>query len=182
MHFDKIVLIGFKGSGKTKVGKLLSSATGWKFLDIDAVVENMHAEAGHERERARGIFYKFGGDYFRCLEGKAIEQVSKVKYEVVSLGGGTPMNQRFKKEEFGNAAFVHLDGRPDVIFERIMRKGIPPFFDKENPRKSFDALYAEREPHYKRLANFTVDNSGIPAEQACGMICKLLGLDAEVQK
>lgn len=66
---DNIALIGFMGSGKTTVGKLLAKTMEMKFVDIDKVIE------AHEKS-INDIFHEKGQIYFRDLEREVISQES----------------------------------------------------------------------------------------------------------
>ena len=77
-----IVLIGFMGTGKTSVGKRLSSLMRMRYIDTDSVIER-------DNERAiSDIFEKDGESVFRQLESEAVEQVSNLYNFVISTGGG----------------------------------------------------------------------------------------------
>jgi shikimate kinase len=177
-RFERIVLVGFKGCGKTAVGKLLAKKTGYEFLDIDSLIESAHKENTGEKSTVRNIYKNHGADHFQKLEAKAILEASKAKGAVVSLGGASPLNPKFDRSKFRKAAFVHLDVPPETLFKRITKLGFPPFFDKEYPRRSFDVLFEKRTPAYRKLADFTVENSKKTPARACQEILDLLNEDA----
>ena len=174
--YDKIVLAGFKGSGKSSVGKQLAEKCGFAFVDIDAVIEAAHADGGR-KSNVRAIFKKHGREYFLTMEGKALKTTARMKGAVISLGGASPLNAAFSKALFKNALFVYLKAKRGVLFARIMEKGIPPFFDREDPRRAFNALYRQRTPVYKKIADITVENSGArtPGEVAARIMKKMEG-------
>lgn len=173
--YRRIVLIGFKGSGKTTVGKLLARKAGFAFMDIDTLIEDEYAARRGARMKVRGIYKKFGREYFLKLEAGALRRAAKAHGAVISLGGGSPMNAGFRKAAFGKAAFVYLDVKPGTLYRRIVRIGIPPFFDKKAPRKSFNALYDERAPVYARIADVRADNTRKKPERTCRDIWAWLG-------
>jgi len=169
-----IALTGFKGSGKSRIGKMLAKKLCMKYTDLDAVIEDLHRSEGARTMRVRTIYKKYGRDYFLKLEAKALERVSRKKGIVLSLGGGTPLNAGFRKKDFRHFRFVHLDVKPDVLYRRITAKGLPPFFDKRRPRKSFDELYKLRSPAYRKIADITVENTARkPSETADEIMEKL---------
>ncbi len=174
--YDRIVLVGFKGSGKSSVGKQLAKQCGFAFVDIDAVIEAAHAKGGR-KSGVRAIYKKHGRDYFLKMEGRALKKTARMKKAVISLGGASPLNAAFSKAQFNNACFVYLKAKRDVLFERIMEKGIPPFFDKENPRRTFNMLHKQRTPVFGRIADITEENSGAhtPGEVAVRIIKKMEG-------
>jgi shikimate kinase len=172
--FKNIVLVGFKGCGKTRIGKLMAKSTGYEFLDIDSVIEDIFLKTHKKKMSVRSIFKTFGGDYFRKLEGKAILLSAKAKRSLISLGGGTPLNPVFKKNKFKGSTFVYLQVSPDILYKRIIRKGVPPFFDKKAPKKSFTSLFIQRTPVYSKIADFKIDNSTKPPAATCRDVLKML--------
>ena len=84
MYDMKIYLIGFMGSGKSTVGKLLSGKLGYNFIDLDEYIE---------KETGRTIFDLFdqgGEDKFRMLEHEHLKKLLAKDDVVIALGGGTP--------------------------------------------------------------------------------------------
>lgn len=172
-----LALVGFKSSGKSRVGRALARKLGYAFTDIDRLIEDEHASKG-ERMPVRRIYKQRGKEYFLKLEANALKKAARLDRTVVSLGGGSPLNPAFSRARFKGAAFVYLKAKRDVLFGRIMKKGIPPFFDPANPRKSFNALLRLRAPVYKTIADITADNGGekSPA-RVSDEILKKLGRD-----
>tara|TARA_B100000809_G_C15138874_1_gene531975 strand:+ start:6337 stop:6861 length:525 start_codon:yes stop_codon:yes gene_type:complete len=81
----KIVLIGYMGSGKTTIGKQLSTSLNYKFIDLDQAVEN------EEQQLVSEIFSKKGEIYFRKKERKVLETIITKDLDIVlATGGGTP--------------------------------------------------------------------------------------------
>lgn len=81
----KVVLVGYMGSGKSSVGKLLALHLGIPFYDLDAVIEDI------EQLSISNLFEKKGELYFRKSENKILQQIlHKDESFVLSLGGGTP--------------------------------------------------------------------------------------------
>jgi shikimate kinase len=81
----KIILVGYMGSGKTTIGKMLSEYVGIPFYDLDDIIEKF---AGNNIQT---IFLQKGEIYFRKLEHKLFNEFVKNNNSfVLSLGGGTP--------------------------------------------------------------------------------------------
>ena len=142
-----IYLLGFMGSGKSTVGKLLAEELRWPFIDLDTVIE-----AGQGLS-IRAIFENSGEPFFRQIEHAALTETSRADPAVIALGGGTfaqPGNVDFIREAGGIT--VWLDCPPEIL--RLRCEGMenrPLFRDTE----SFNRLLAERLPYY-RLADFRV--------------------------
>ena len=82
---DKIVLLGYMGSGKSTLGSVLALKLGYKFIDLDDFIEAI------EQKDIKMIFEEHGAIYFRKVERLALEQVLNQKEKtVIALGGGTP--------------------------------------------------------------------------------------------
>ena len=78
----RIVLTGFMGSGKSTVGPLLAGRLGWKFIDVDDVIE---AEAG---ATIAELFARHSETHFRELEHATIARLADRDAHVLALGGG----------------------------------------------------------------------------------------------
>ena len=79
-----ILLLGFMGSGKSHIGKMLAAKLHFSFLDLDAVLET------HAGRTIAEIFAQEGETFFRNLETQTLEKFGGSTYSVVSLGGGAP--------------------------------------------------------------------------------------------
>ena len=80
-----IILLGYMGSGKSTVGRLLSKKLGYGFVDFDEYIEEK------QRKSISQIFDQKGEVFFRKLEQQyLIEILNNSDNRVVSLGGGTP--------------------------------------------------------------------------------------------
>ena len=80
---SNLILIGFMGTGKTSLGKLLAEKLGRGFIDIDQKIEQ---DAGLSIPQ---IFEKYGEKYFRELEKNAVKEITQRRGLVIATGGGT---------------------------------------------------------------------------------------------
>lgn len=154
-----LIIVGFKGCGKTLIGKILAGRLKRKFYDIDSIIESIYTEGTKDHLPFREIYKRHGSEYFRRLEKRALERVQKFKNSIISLGGGTLFAEDDVYKRLAGSIVIYLHVEADILYERIMKNGIPAFFDSADPRKSFDKLYAERLPTYRKLADIIVDNS-----------------------
>lgn len=161
MTVKNICLIGFKCCGKTAAGKLLAEKLGLKFLDNDDLMMQIHKNEKKESLSCREIHKKYGADYFRALEAKAIEKISKEKNSVIALGGGAvaySANIELLKKKF---TIVYLMDSPSALLERIKQFGIPAFLDPSDLEGSMRKELARREPLYEKYADVIVDCTGL---------------------
>lgn len=86
---DNIILVGFMGTGKTTVGKLVAARLGWRFADTDQVIERRVGKSVHD------IFAIQGEPAFRQMEAALCAEISTWRRSVIATGGGIlldPMN------------------------------------------------------------------------------------------
>ncbi|WP_400072758.1 shikimate kinase [Zobellia russellii] len=102
----KIVLLGYMGSGKSTIGKLLSKERGLEFIDLDNYIEEA------EQMSVPDIFKTKGEIYFRKKEYAYLNEVLAQKDNfVLSLGGGTPC--------YGNNMHAVLDATKNAIYLKV---------------------------------------------------------------
>lgn len=156
----QIVLIGFKHVGKTQIGKRLAQIMKRPFFDIDRQLEKAYHRDYGEWLISRQIMQRHGEAFFRQLETKALRRTLAGPWGIVATGGGTPLlaeNQWLLKRH----RVIYIHAPPELVFARIMRRGRPAFFaDDVDPYLSFQRLWSEREPIYRSLTSFVVENNG----------------------
>ena len=89
---ERIALVGFMGSGKSTVGRLLATAVGYQFVDVDTLIEH---EAGVSIPE---LFRRDGEEVFRALETRMLLDLGARRSVVIATGGGAPM--RIVNHEF----------------------------------------------------------------------------------
>ena len=152
MVYDNIVLIGFMGSGKTSIAKILARQLFKDFVDVDTVIEQ------EENASVNEIFQSKGEAYFRDLEQKYIDKLTQKTGQIIATGGGLPIHSSISDKSL----IVNIDADFDVILNRLSKKEHekrPLLQDEDRAR----ALYNERIDTYRELAVFSVDaNQKIP--------------------
>jgi shikimate kinase len=157
-----IILLGMKHSGKSKLGRMLAGRLGLEFVDTDDRVEIAYHDRTGERASVRDVFGALGEEGFAELEAQVVERLAaEAPAAVIALGGRTPLNDRAKPhvKRLGPAVFLRVD--PPALWDRVERKGIPPFLDSANPRADFLRLCRERTPVYEAMAQTIVDLDGL---------------------
>ncbi len=169
-----IVLIGFKNSGKSTIGKGLAKALGMAFVDLDDNIVEVHETQKGEKLSCRGIMERHGEKYFRELEASVLSAITASDSPMVlAVGGGTPMSEQ-NRALIKRHLVIEISAPKSIVFERIMINGKPAFFPKdEEPITSFKKLWKEREPIFKNLANISVENTG-SVDEAVNEILKKL--------
>ena len=146
---QNIVLIGMPGCGKSTVGALLSKRLDRPLLEADA---ELVKAAGI---RIPMIFENEGEAGFRLRETATLAELGKRSGAVISTGGGCVTRAENYPLLHQNGTIIWL--RRDL--DKLAREGRPLSVNAD-----LSAMYTVREPLYARFADFTVDNSGTPAE------------------
>lgn len=154
-----IVLVGFMGTGKSAVGKLLAERLGRAFVDLDRKIEK---EAGRAVAQ---IFQGEGETGFRKREREAVRQAAALEGHVIATGGGVMMDEENVRLLKGSGWLVCLTASPDVILRRTMATlRIRPLLSGGEPRERIEALLKLRAPFYAK-ADVAVDTSNRPVKE-----------------
>jgi shikimate kinase len=148
MGKNAIVLTGMPGAGKSTVGILLAKELGYSFVDVDEYII--------EKERAplQEIINRRGEEYLIKIEKEAIYDL-ELKRRVVSPGGSIILYENVMEYLRGKALIVFLNNTFENIQSRLTNaelRGIVGLRDKTLGR-----VYEERNPLYRKYADFTVD-------------------------
>ncbi|HEU6448642.1 MAG TPA: shikimate kinase [Verrucomicrobiae bacterium] len=143
-HIVNIALIGFMGTGKTSVGRLVADLLQFDYLDTDEMIQSATGKTIAE------IFLREGEPAFRSLEEKVVEEISHRKNLVISTGGGLPINPKNLDGLKSNSLVVCLWASPEKIWERVKSQTHRPLLQDENPKAKICELLAAREPFYKQ--------------------------------
>ena len=156
--FRNLVLVGFMGSGKSSVGRILSSLTGFALVDTDTLVAQ---EAG---QTIPAIFKQHGEEHFRALETKALESLVGRIGLIVATGGGaiTVAENRKLLPQIGPV--VWLDASPEHLYQRV-KHSKRPLLQTVDPQKTVEELYKAREPLSRDAATGRVDSSRLTHRQ-----------------
>lgn len=168
-----VILIGFKGSGKSTVGKILADLLGGAFTDTDGLIEELFEQETGKTVSFRDIYAEYGRSYFVELEKKAVAKALAGDYSVISLGGGTLENLE-DKIDLSQTVVVRLDVEKEELYNRIIKDGVPAFFDPEDSRGSFETFYERRAPRYNLVAEVTIDNTDKTPEETAALIVEHL--------
>ena len=143
----KIFLVGPMGSGKSKIGKLLSSQLNLNLIDIDREIE-----AKFEKTIV-DIFATEGEQSFRKKEIDFLTEVNEIEDAVVSTGGGiieaSANRDILIKEEY----VVFLNASVESQFQATKDKTKRPLLNNENPKQVLESLYEHRLELYKSVSN-----------------------------
>ncbi|MDO4272528.1 MAG: shikimate kinase [Eubacteriales bacterium] len=156
---NHIVIIGFMGSGKTRVGKRLSQDLGMPFIDVDRVVVKKMDLSVKE------IFQRFGEPFYRALETMTIKALIEDKEpKVISLGAGLPVQEQNQKYINQLGTVVYLKGSLDTLRKRLEGSSTDPLLEGENREEKIKKLLKQRDPIYAKFADIEVVTGVKPFE------------------
>lgn len=155
-----LFLVGFMGTGKSSVGRAVAERSGWRFVDLDALIERDLGMTVME------CFTVLGEGAFREAETRALERVSEGAPEtVVACGGGAVLSDRNWAAMRASGVVVCLRAPVEAILERTSREATRPLLEASTRRERVMALLREREPRYC-LADACVESVGGVGETA----------------
>jgi shikimate kinase/3-dehydroquinate synthase len=144
-----VVLVGFMGAGKTRRGREVATMLSRPFCDLDATIEE---QAGMPVEK---LFARRGENGFRAIEERAAEAaLAAGPPSVISLGGGAVGSAK-TRELLAEHFVVWLEVDLDSAWARVRRSRRP----LARSETAFRALYEERVPLYRSLADATATDA-----------------------
>ena len=155
---ENIVLIGFMGSGKSAIGRMLAKRLKCRFMDTDTIIEE------RARMPIKDIFAKHGEAYFRERETAALASLAGGRGHIIATGGGIVTQARNLPLLHKLGWVVLLKADPDEIFRRVAHNKQRPLLQVENPRERVETMLTERQPLYEEAADFSVDSTGLQRE------------------
>lgn len=141
----KVFLVGMPGSGKSTIGKQLSSELRMPFIDLDREIEAVEGKSISE------IFAEDGEDHFRVVESRLLKEFAySDKRFVMATGGGAPCFFNGMDILNENGITVFLDTPLDTIGSRLQRKTNRPLLEQEKSKEE-----KLRELYTRRLSTYS---------------------------
>lgn len=171
---NNVILVGFMGAGKTRVGKSLSRYLGRPFVDIDELIVKQNGQSIID------IFRNQGEDYFRRLEKAIIARECFQPGKIISLGGGAfldPNNRQVCLS--GQNSVLFLNASWNYIRKRLefLKQSRPLLIGKNE--EEVKELFEERQNAYKQ-AHFEISIEGFRTyDEVATHITHLLNTTAE---
>lgn len=155
MPGKNIALIGFMGSGKSTVGRILAKELGRSFVDLDRLIEKKSHKTISE------MFRTSGESGFRKLETEVLQEVLEGREQVISCGGGIVLREENRAALRANASVVYLKVSSDEAFSRVGQSGYRrPLLDVADPFAEIARLLEERDPLYTAVSDVIIDTTG----------------------
>lgn len=175
-----ILLIGYRGSGKTTLGRMIAAQTWKDFVDSDVEVTRRF-----DGRSIADIWQTDGEPAFRAAEVEVVQELLARDNHVIALGGGTVMQPDAARaiREATDLKRVYLHAQANVLAQRL---SADPETDANRPSLLGDtgvtshaadldeitAVLAKREPIYRELADVVFDVSYIDPEPAVAYLTR----------
>jgi shikimate kinase len=172
---ERIVLTGFMGSGKSTVGRSLAQRLGWRFVDLDSVIEQQDGRA------VSRIFAESGEAAFRAMETEALISSLGEPRLILALGGGaleTPEN-RHTLSAAEQTCTVLLTASFETLYDRCQQQiaaadSSIPVRPLLGDREAAAARLARRDANYRGTANLILDTTGQQPDESVESLLILL--------
>lgn len=150
-----IFLIGYRCTGKTRVGQTLARRLGRTFLDTDAEVVRENGMTISEMVERRGW------DYFREKERSVLQRICGEEDQVIATGGGIILDPRNVSNMAAAGRVVWLKARPTTIADRMGRddhtEAQRPSLTGKTPVDEIEETLVARLPLYQGASQITID-------------------------
>ncbi len=167
-----IVLIGYRCSGKTTVGKLLARDLEKKFLDTDRLIEEKMGLSIHSHVSQNGW------RVFRRVEREVVETIASRDALVIATGGGVVIDQENVRNLRKNGWVVWLYTGVPVTRERMKNAQnsgeLRPTLSGADPLDEIDQILQERKPLYEHASDYMVDTNGQSPQEVAQVIMRAL--------
>lgn len=163
-----VSLIGYRGTGKSSVGKLLAEQLDLPFFDSDEVITQ---EAGRT---IADIFASEGEAFFRQLESQAAQQLMQQQDAVISWGGGVVLSELNREIIRRSGKTVWLQASAEVLNRRLnldakTEENRPALTDLD-PLAEIRLNLAKRDALYRSCADIILDTDTLDVQQIVQMI------------
>ncbi|MZQ81729.1 AAA family ATPase [Paenibacillus sp. 5J-6] len=168
MTTSNLVIVGFMGTGKSTVGKLLAERLGWKFQDSDAVLEEA------QQTSIADLFRQHGEAHFRSLESKTLESLLAHRGQIVATGGGAVLAEENRACMLRNGFVVALTASPEAIIHRVSTDISRPLL-QGNLEERVHTLLEQRKSAYD-FAHTVIDTTELTTDQIVDLIIRQANL------
>ena len=142
----KFFIVGMPASGKSRLGKYISSMTDLCFIDLDLEIEKKLDS------NVKDIFEIKGEKFFRKFETKTLKEIIESESNfILATGGGTPCFNENMSIINNSGVSIFIDVKREIIHERISRNDKRPLLSGAvSLDKKLSELYKERIEYYQK--------------------------------
>lgn len=153
---QRIILVGYRASGKSTVARALGQRLQWPWVDLDAVIEQMAQASIPE------IFAGQGEDAFREWESRCLGLVlAEAPPQVIATGGGVVEREHNRHLlHQSDSAWVCYLAAPAAVLQQRLREHCgnrPSLAGGQHPADELPPILARRDPWYRQVAHYVAD-------------------------
>lgn len=164
----RVLLVGMMAAGKTSLGRALSDATGWPYLDNDELVERATGRPTPE--------VLAGGDEatLRAAEAAALDEALAAEPPVIAgVAGGVVTDPELRRRLAAEGFVVYLRAPVELLVERVGRGSDRPWLQGD-PAAALQRLFEGREERYVEVADLVLDVADVPLDELVGRVLDAL--------
>lgn len=173
-----VYLTGYRGTGKTSVGEILSDELKIPLIDLDVQIES---EAG---KSIREIFEEGGEELFRDYESRELQRAANRDSSVISLGGGAVLRPTNRDLIRQRGVCVWLDATPETLAVRIAGDATSaarrPSLTELSPLDEVTRLMRDRESLYREIASHKIQTENKTIAAVAAEIIEFLASDRSI--
>ncbi len=172
--YHRIVLIGFRATGKSTIGRRLSALLNWEYFSTDLEVQTQTGVSIAE------LVDEKGWQHFRRQEHHAVLAATEKSSSIIDCGGGVVEDEKNMRLLAQNSLLVWVDADITDIYRRMSRdKEQRPLLDQSDLLADIESNYERRLPLYRKYAQLRVDSSYQTLEDVCRKIMEYLDNDQQ---
>jgi shikimate kinase len=163
-----LVLIGYRCTGKTTVGRILAEKLGWPLVDTDALVQERAGKSIDE------IVAAGGWEAFRAAEAAVVKDVAAREKQVISAGGGAILREENRRALKASGKVILIEATAETIWARMQADGKSP---AQRPNltgrggiEEVKQVLQERREAYEEAADFAVSSDCDEPDEVAGRI------------
>jgi shikimate kinase len=173
-----LVLIGYRGSGKSAVGRRLADRLKMTFVDTDDLIEERQGIPITDIVKSRGW------GHFRKLENNVIEEISKKDHLIIAPGGGAILDTDNVKALKKNGFILWLKADKQTLLKRINQdqgtNARRPTLTGKGTLEEVKEVLSLREPIYQRTSETQIDTSTLDVEAVVERILAIMKDEGKV--
>jgi shikimate kinase len=154
---NRVILIGYRATGKSSIGRLLANKLGFDFVDMDRVIEE------RESSSISDMVAKHDWPYFRSKEKILLQELIDKKNIVIATGGGAVLHHEIWPKIMQSFVSVWLFAEHETICQRLANDTKSaeqrPSLTGQNILAEVEKLMADREPLYRKYSHLAINTS-----------------------
>lgn len=153
LKYNRIVLIGFRGVGKSTIGKKIAASLNWKYMSTDDLIKEATGQ------NISYLVETKGWQNFRIIESEVIRALKSESQVVIDCGGGIVENSENIKFLSPHSLVVWVDAELSDILERLSEEDDRPLLTSAYLEDDIVNNYKRRFPLYQCYSQYYVNSS-----------------------